>query len=132
MFNNIITGLHPSLLLMQVQQPPVSTVCARTWWCYHLKGSSEQYSQNPAFHLHASQALWICCCCYHCCFVLFLQSVYCLNAESVWYNWTVYAIFVFTVVDIRTAFQIQCQYVWSVFLPHYMYLACFPYHITCT
>lgn len=77
----------------------------------------------PTFHLRASQALWTCCC-YHCCFVLFLQGVYCLNAESVWYNWTVNAIFVYTVVDIQTAFQMQCQYVRSVFsLPHYMYLA---------
>jgi len=57
--------------------------------------------------------------------ISFLHSIYCLNAESVCYNQTINAIFVFTVVDIQAAFQMKCQCVRSVFpLPHYMYLAC--------
>ena len=53
-----------------------------------------------------------------------VHFIYCLHAKSVWYNRTINAIFVCTVVDIQTAFQMHCQCVRSVFsLPHYMYLA---------
>jgi hypothetical protein len=52
------------------------------------------------------------------------KRIYCLSAESVWYNQTINVIFVFRAVDIQAAFQMQCQCVRYVFsLPHYMYLA---------